>query len=82
MVLDVLASALFYDPKDVEIAVARLRAQRVPGLIDEMWYVDHRQRIGTLHHQGAADGNVAESFLGAQHRLRAAQAAKIEHKLV
>lgn len=82
MAVDVMASALLYDLEDLEFAVARLRAQRVPGLIDEMRHVDHGQRIGALHDECTADGNVAQRFFGAQHRLRTAQAAKVEDKLV
>jgi hypothetical protein len=36
-----MASVPLHDLEDIKFAVSRLRAQYVPGLIDEMRYVDH-----------------------------------------
>src|SRR6516225_974802 len=76
-----VVSSLFDDLENVERAVTGLRGERVAGLIGESGHVDHGQRIGAFEHQGAADRNGAQRLLGAQHRLRAAQAAQVEHGL-
>src|SRR5215470_8256210 len=43
--------------------------------------VDDGQRIGAFEDEDAAGRNRAKRLLGAQHRLRAFQAAQIEHRL-
>ncbi len=55
---------------------------RYDEIIDEMRDVDHGQRIGAFQHQRAAERHVAQGFLRAQHRLRAAQAAQIEDAVI
>ena len=77
-----MASVPLYDLENIEFAVACLGAQRVSGLIDKMRHVDRCQWIGAFKDKGTADRNIAERFLGAQYRLRTAQAAKVENNLL
>src|SRR5215470_12517088 len=74
------------DLEDVEIELALLSSfladERMAGLVGEMRDIDHRQRISAFEHQRTADRHIAQGLFGAQHRLRAAQAAQVQYDVV
>ena len=76
------ALPLLQYPEHEERAALLLSGERLAGLVDEMRHVDDGQRIRALEHERSADRDLAQGFSCPQHRLRAAQTAQVEDRVV
>jgi hypothetical protein len=66
--------------EDIEAVALNLLFQNVAADMNEMRNVDHRERIGAFDDDALARAETVETFLRAQHRQRAFEAAEIEAK--